>query len=260
MTTPYTAFDEANDALAALAPRIQGTLGDNLLGLYLYGSAVWGDFDDGISDLDLLAVVRSEIVDADLPSLHDLHDGFVAEFPQWADRIEVQYFTPEGLAHFRERASSMANISPGEPLHIIESGYDWLSNWYFVQEYGVTLYGPPPDAFIPPIAHDEFRAVVLVYADYFGAHIAGYSDSLPGQGYAIMTLCRALYTTLHGKQVSKRKAAEWVAETWPKERAIIEDAFAWRTNFRQPQPDADVYYPRTGAFVQRMLARIRARQ
>ena len=256
---PQITSCEANDALSALFPRMQEALGDNLLGLYLYGSAVWGDFDEGISDLDLLAVVQREIAEADLPALHTLHDGFVTDFPQWNDRIEVQYFTPDALAHFRERASPMANISPGEPLHIITSGAEWLSNWYFVQEYGFTLFGPAPDTFIPAIDHVEFLAVVLEYADHFGEHIADYRGALPGQGYAIMTLCRSLYTTVHGKQVSKHKAAAWVAATWPEEAEIIADAFVWRTNFRHTQPAAEVYFPRTEAFVQRMLARIPAK-
>jgi hypothetical protein len=253
---PPTIADEAKDALAVLIPRMQATLGDNLLGIYLYGSAVWGDFDEGISDLDLLAVVRSEIVDADLPALHSLHDGFVADSPQWADRIEVQYFTPAGLANFRDRASPMANISPGEPLHIIEAGAEWLSNWYFVQDYGITLAGPSPDHFIPAIAPEEFLSVVRDYAEDWIKRIPETRDSLPAQGYAIMTMSRALYTLVHNEQVSKRKAAAWVGEVYPEETNILADAFAWRANYRRRLPSANFFYPRTEAFVQRMWARM----
>jgi hypothetical protein len=39
----------------------------------------------------------------------------------------------------------MINISPGEPIHRIQAGMDWLVNWYLVRTGGVTLLGPPPD-------------------------------------------------------------------------------------------------------------------
>src|SRR5690606_28372734 len=166
-------------------------------------------------------------------------------FPAFADRVEVQYFTPDGLAHFRGRASTMANVSPGEPLHIIEAGYDWLSNWYFVQEYGVTLHGPPPAIYIPHIKRQEFLEIVREYALRWRTHIDETRDSLPSQAYAIMTICRAAYTLATGEQVSKRKAALWVAERSPRDATLIADAFRWRTNFRAIQEDAHLQYPRT---------------
>lgn len=239
-----------------LQTRIQQHFGKRLLGLYLYGSAVWGDFDPAISDVDLLAVLDSEVTETEIPALKSLHDGFVADYPDWDDRIEVQYFTPEGLAHFRERESPMANISPGEPLHLITSGHDWLSNWYFVQTYGITLQGPPPGHFIPYIGHDEFLGVVRTYADYWNEHVPENSASLPSQAYAILTMCRALYTLHTGEQVSKQKAAEWVAEQYPKEAKIIADALRWRAEFRQEQANAEAYAQRTEAFVRRMYRHI----
>ena len=40
---------------------IRGVLGERLVGLYLYGSLVTGDFDYDISDLDLLAATTSDL-------------------------------------------------------------------------------------------------------------------------------------------------------------------------------------------------------
>lgn len=258
MSLPDAIAPAAAQALTHLAPRIQQLLGDNLRALYLHGSAVWGDFDPEVSDLDLLAVVQRPITEADLPALKAMHDAFAADFPAWHDRIEVQYFTPEGLAHFRQRATSMANISPGEPLHIIDSGHDWLSNWYFVQRYGVTLLGDPPARYIPPIEADEFIAVVRDYAAYFATHTDYGSDSLPSQAYAILTLCRALYTVVHREQVSKQAAAAWASATYPDEAEIINDALRWRMAQRHPQSGADAMHARTAGFVHRMFDHVRA--
>ncbi len=45
--------------LTDLVGRLHIALGDRLAGLYLYGSAVCGGYTDGISDLDLLAVIAA---------------------------------------------------------------------------------------------------------------------------------------------------------------------------------------------------------
>lgn len=77
--------------LPALASRLRAVLGDDLVGLYLYGSLVSGGLDPGVSDLDLVAVTTPAAGDLDLPALERLHVGLVRGHPAWADRIEVVY-------------------------------------------------------------------------------------------------------------------------------------------------------------------------
>ena len=50
MHTPATIQPVLETVTSALPTQ----LGDALVGIYLYGSAAWGDFDDDISDIDLL--------------------------------------------------------------------------------------------------------------------------------------------------------------------------------------------------------------
>ena len=49
-----TQDSEVNALIGELLTGIRGVLGDRLVGLYLYGSLVAGDFDKDISDIDLL--------------------------------------------------------------------------------------------------------------------------------------------------------------------------------------------------------------
>ncbi|MBI3647417.1 MAG: nucleotidyltransferase domain-containing protein [Actinobacteria bacterium] len=44
-------------------------LGVDLVGSYLFGSVVTGDFDPGISDVDTVAVLRSDLTAAQLAAL-----------------------------------------------------------------------------------------------------------------------------------------------------------------------------------------------
>lgn len=54
-------------------------------------------------------------------------------------------------------------------------------------------------------------------------HLTSYS-----QAYAILTLCRALYTLKNKEQVSKLAAAHWATDFLPEYRNIISNALIWR--------------------------------
>lgn len=220
-------YPEINQLLEELLADIQNILQDRLVGFYLYGSLVWGDFDVDISDVDLLAAIASNITGDEFNALKVMHDNIAARFPTWDNRIEVQYFSAAGLKTFKTQSSPMGNISPGEPFHIIKAGREWLMNWYFVQEFGVTLYGPPPATLIDHVSHDEFIRRVKDDAVVWRERINHLSNATD-QSYAILTLSRALYTVTHRQHVSKRQAVEWASAEVPQWSALIQNAFIWR--------------------------------
>jgi hypothetical protein len=219
---------EIRQLLASLLSEMQKNLGDNLVGLYLYGSLVWGDFDDDVSDIDMLAATALTINDEEFDRLQHMHDDFARQHAAWRDRIEVQYFSLYGLKMFKTQSNPMANISPGEPFHMIQANRLWLMNWYFVQDYGLTLFGPPPQTLIDPITKDEFLLAVQDDAASWRERIANAKNSPRHQSYAILTLCRALYAHQHREQTSKKRAALWASQKFPAWADLIEDALIWR--------------------------------
>jgi predicted nucleotidyltransferase len=88
--TPYHDIDKL---LRSLLYQMQRVLDKNLIGLYLYGSLVSGDFDLEISDIDTLAVTSSDIDDEEFEQLRKMHNDFVAKNPNWDGRIEIQYLS-----------------------------------------------------------------------------------------------------------------------------------------------------------------------
>jgi hypothetical protein len=252
--TPYL---EANLLLSALRPGVQDVLGEKLVGLYLYGSATTGDFDAGVSDIDLLAAISTELADAEFEALRQMHDDVVCKHIGWDDRVEVQYVPTDGLASFRDRTSSIAVISPGEPLNRKDAGSDWLMNWYLVREYGVTLIGPEPAAIIPPINRNEFVQAVRDYAVWQVQN----SDRIRGaksQSYAVLTGCRALYTVTHHEHVSKQEAALWACQEMPEWAPLIRQALLWRegaSGVRQPVADPEASLHDTLRFIHLMADR-----
>ncbi len=52
-----TIYPSVNEVIAYWAGKAQTALGQNLIGLYLFGSLTYGDFVHKRSDIDLIAVV-----------------------------------------------------------------------------------------------------------------------------------------------------------------------------------------------------------
>lgn len=253
--TPYA---DVNQILDRLRAQMRAILGDKLVGLYLYGSLAAGDFDAGISDMDLLAALTSDLDGREFDALDAMHRATAADYPDWDDRIEIAYLSIRGLNTFRTERSPLGIISPGEPFHIIQAGADWLMNWYMVRKMGRTIYGPPPAEVIGPIADEEFIQTVKDHARAWQGWIADYSQRRKSQAYAILTMCRTLYTCHHRAQVSKRQAARWVAERYPQWAALVMQAWAWRMADEDEDADPAVTVPETQAFVQFAVGQIAA--
>lgn|GEM_PF-230972 len=251
----HTSFVSVTTVLKMLIPKMKMVLGAKLAGVYLYGSLVLGDFDADISDIDLLAALTDDLTDAEFAALDAMHGEMVAAQPEWDDRIEIAYVTLEALRTFKTVRCPLAVISPGESFHFKDAGIDWLINWYIVREKGVTLLGAPPQSIIPPISQAEYVEEVKAHVQRWRSWVNEEMDR-PLQAYAIMTLCRAYYTVVHGEHTSKRKAALWAAERMPEWKSTIENAFLWRAAWRDKNVDPTATLENTRRFVNHVADKI----
>lgn len=227
-TPLYLKYPDASELIDTTLSQMQSVLGEKLIGLYLYGSLAVGDFDDEISDIDLLAAINDELSGNEFGALDKIHCQLVENNLQWNNRLEIAYLSRHALKTFKTESSRIAIISPGEPFHFKEAGKDWLLNWYFVRENGVTLYGAPPETIIAPISKNEFIRAVREQAEEWREYIKCTKHSRPYQAYAILTLCRAFYAVENGEQVSKKRAAAWTQARLPEYFSLIKDAGKWR--------------------------------
>ena len=216
----------AHALLERLATDIAAAVGDDLLGLYVHGSYASGDFDADRSDLDLLAVLATDPTTGTLAVLRRMHQQVAAENAAWADRIEVEYVSSAALSVFRTNPRPMVRISPGEPLHMVSATGHYLLSWYAARTRGLVLRGPAPDAIIPAIGADEFRAAVIEHATRWPEWVLDH-HTVGAQAYAVLTLCRALQSVSEGRDVSKRQAARYGSENLPRWAELIRWAEAW---------------------------------
>lgn len=252
--TPYPEIDRLLDDL--LHP-IRQILDRKLVGLYLYGSVVTGDFHQGVSDIDLLAATTADLDHEQFHRLQEMHLDFVKAHPEWDTRVEIAYLSVAGLRTFRTKETVMAVISPGEPFHFKAAGKEWLINWWQVRERGLTLYGPDPKTLIEPIPREEFLDTVREHAQHWREWVRD-SRSRKGQAYARLTLCRALYAVVHGEQASKRRAASWAQGRLPEQARLIEQALEWREAEDDQGVCHEATFPETERFAHFMIGQVQA--
>lgn len=244
--------------VAKIREAIADATGASLVGLYLYGSLVTRDFDPDVSDIDLIAVLTDAPDELLTSHLREMHARLAGASPEWNDRIEVDYVSARGLADCLTDTTTIARISPGEPLHIVEAGRDFLLDWYPARQDGVTLLGPPVESLIPAIPEAEYlrevRNYLAAFADRFDP------DASPGsQAYAILTMCRGVHALRFGERLSKREAALRARREFPRWADLIDRALRWREQqWDDEQSDGSGTVGETRAFISDMQDELEA--
>jgi hypothetical protein len=234
----------------AVTGAIAATTGPALVGLYLCGSLATGDFDERTSDIDLLAVLSTDVSPDLAAHLERMHDELAEGNPTWRGRIEVVYVSAVGLANFRVASPRIAVISPGEPFHVISAATDRILTWYPARHNGIVLVGPPATDVVHDISFEEYGDAVRTHMRHFRERIA--DDATPGaQAYAVLAMCRGLYTCVHGERVSKLRAAAWAQKEFPEWAGLIREAITWREHqWEVPQPDGTATAPAVRRFIE----------
>lgn len=247
---PLTPYPDVNEVLGVVLAGIRANLGDELIGLYAFGSLVTGEFNLARSDLDLAAVLSGPLDGDEFARLQRMHAEIAREYPAWDDRIEVGYISAADVRNFDPKCT-IAVISPGEPFHFRAAMAGWTLNLDIVGTRGLVLYGPPPDSLVSPIANKDLHVALQdlmrlwrEWADDPDPHLTHAQ-----QAYPIMTMCRALRTYRTGDYVAKNEAVRWAAKELPEWSKLIRDSVTWREVPNGDYGDPDDSYPQVIAFV-----------
>ena len=239
-----TPYHEVNLVLNEVLTNVQSVLGDNFIGMYLYGSLANGGFDHD-SDVDYIVVTNNEIADDVFLVLDTMHKG-IATMDSWcATQIEGSYIPRCALQQYNPVNAIHVHIDRGgnEHLHRIEndnalSSKAWWGRWIFlrenVRERGITLVGPSPKTLIEPVSPDELRKAALAFLGSWAKNFINHPEEITHRGYqsyVVLTLCRIHYTLEHGSSTSKQVAAKWAQVTFsPDFNSLIERAWIGRHN------------------------------
>ena len=202
--------------LRELTERLPLILGRNLVGVYLYGSLTQRAFDPERSDVDCIVVTRRDLSDAQFRRLKAWLAEAAGSNP-WASRLQMQFLIRDEVLKMNSRACLYQfgvlarGGSDGNPII-----------WMNVLESGVVLHGPRPETFVPEITREILFQALVREVGYLREEIiekpeSAWRDVTSYRAYAVLTLCRILYSHSHYRVVSKKRAALWALKRLPEE-------------------------------------------
>jgi len=200
--------------LRDLAKNFRAILDRNLVGIYLYGSLTQKAFEPERSDVDCIVVTRRALSATQFRKIGKWLT-VAAKLNPWTARLQATFllrnelFTMNSKACLYQFGKFKRSTSDGNPIV-----------WMNVLESGIVICGPGPASFVPPITPEiVFQALERELA-YLREEIcqnphSEWSDAPFYRAYAVLTVCRILYTFRKGTVVSKPRAARWVIKHLP---------------------------------------------
>lgn len=229
--TNPTPYPPINALLQRLLVEARTVLGDQLVGMYVCGSLASGDFSPATSDVDFVVVTAEALPEPIVAELEAMHMRLLDSGMEWASKLEGTYFPRAALRHYQPSDTLYPSLNEAK-FYLGGHGSDWVIGSHILREHGLSLAGPPPQDLIDPVAPEELRQATRELLRQWWAPMLADPARLRGddyQAYAVLTMCRALYTLEHGAVVSKPAAARWAQQVFGGPRAtLIERALAWR--------------------------------
>jgi hypothetical protein len=227
-----TQYPDVNALLRLFLGGVQTILGARLVGMYLHGSLATGDFNPHSSDIDFVVVTTGQLPDDLLPALAEMHAHLAASGLKWAARLEGAYISKQAIRRYEPEKTSCAWLGSDGHFAWEPLGNDWVIQSYGLREQGLAVTGPDPKTLIDPILPEDLRHAELATLRWWWAPQLENPFRLRSreyQAYAVLTMCRALYTLQFATVASKPAAARWAqAELGERWSALIERSLAWR--------------------------------
>lgn len=203
-------YPQIESFLQDLVKDLSSILGDNLLGVYLTGSLTNNAYIEGLSDIDVIVVVQSEIPESESQQLGEWGQKLSAneELAQYLDLAFVEKssllttdgtYSKGGIEFYKGKIERSDNTI-GDNLLV----------WDSILQTGQTLFGLSPREIMASVPHSyiqqtmkrELGQIVKMIDNHF-------EDDLKSRYYAITTLCRILYTLKLQSYCSKQDALGW---------------------------------------------------
>jgi hypothetical protein len=209
-------FPEVNEVLSLLHANVKNILGDQFIGMYLYGSLSSGDFDPESSDIDFLFVTRDHLSEQTIAKLEAMHQQTWATSLKRAGKLEGAYVPKELIRRHNPNGEPCPTVNEGK-FYLDRPGSDWVIQRHVVREYGVVIEGHDPKTLIDPVSAEDIRGSVMgVLREWWFPMLndpAWLRDHESGyRSFAVITMCRVLHALETGTITSKPKAIEWAKQ------------------------------------------------
>lgn len=217
---------------------IESRLPNSLVGYYIYGSISLDAFDDGISDIDYVAILNRKVTETDLKILVKIHGDLHKKFKKTI--LDGMYLLEDDIKSLNKNEITCLRFNDGKFKGY--SSFDFNSiDAFELKNYGITVKGQ--------------EIVNLKYTVDFDILISKMKDNLntywlkwvksckrfPSYGYVglfislkqiewgVLGISRLYYTFLERNITSKIGAGEYALQTVPQKwHTIIKEAMRMR--------------------------------
>lgn len=224
--------------------RLRATLGDKLIGVYLHGSAVLGDFVRERSDVDIVAVSDEPLTDNECNAVAERFSSESLSCP--ARGLELHIVDRAAVEDLVESPPFQLHIATPDRV-IVGHGRggdpDLVMHYAVLRERGVALAGPPASEIFPTVSKEK---LVRAFAGELRWALEHASPA-----YQVLNACRAWRFVEENVLTSKLAGAAWARER-VEDPATIEVALRHRRAESSAQPKTRD----ARAFVESVLKRL----
>jgi hypothetical protein len=152
---------------------------------------------------------------------------------KWAIQLEGAYLSRQAVRRHDAAKPSYPHIDrDGSDLVIRPFESDWVIQRYVLRENAISIMGPDIHELIEPVTPEHLRTAVLDLLQQWWEPMLSHPAELQKPGYrhyAILTMCRMLYTLANGTVVSKPVAGRWAGERFNEPlKGLVTRTLAWR--------------------------------
>lgn len=230
--------------------------GDNLVGVYLHGSAAMDCFNPQKSDLDLILVVEHDIPDSDKLAFMGNVVKMNEEAPAKGIELSIVkkeycnpfvYPTPFEL-HFSCMHLQWIKENPEDYVKKMHgTDKDLAAHFTIIRRFGIVLYGAGIKEVFGEVPAKDYMDSIC--ADVENAC----EEILDNPLYVVLNLCRVLAYLREDLVLSKKAGGEWGIKTLPREyHALIENALECYATDREMKVESEL----AKDFAKQMLAQM----
>ena len=231
---------ETENLINEFTEKSKDILGDNLVGIYLHGSAVMGCFNPGKSDIDLIIVVNNPMTDEVKKEYLDMVVKYNEQGPSKGIEMSVvlkkvcnpfvyptpfeTHFSVGHLNWYKEKPDEYIKAMKGEDT-------DLAAHFTIINKRGKCLCGAPIKEVFADVPSKD-------YMDSIWDDIAEAPDDIADNTmYLTLNLARVLAYKKEGLVLSKKEGGEWAINNLPQEfHSLITDAM------REYEESAEIDY------------------
>ncbi len=250
-----------NDLLSRFTKMSKAIFGNNLVGIYLHGSAAMGCFHKEKSDLDLLLVVEKEPLDDEKYAFMNGVAALNEEAPAKGLELSVVkrevckpfiYPTPFEL-HFSMTHLNWWKESPDDYVAKMKgTDKDLAAHFTIINQYGIALYGAPVAEVFGPVPEEDY--IDSIWFDVEGAQ----EEILDNPMYLTLNLCRVLGFLQDNLVLSKKSGGEWGLANMPERFCgVISEALLCYETEKEMRAKTQEERNALSEFAGEMLRRIR---